>query len=125
MAPCTDWTPLLKDLEQLRRTWLTKAEAESDDQKWSRSVLFGIETGLNRIAEEVAKADPRVSTVISDWQRHLRSREDIPGQEVVEGVDHGIKLVIECVRQFFNSTAPKEPPRSDNNPNGDPEIENY
>ena len=112
MAPLADWAPLLKDLEQLHSLWLTKTDAAPDDKKWRRAVLFGIETGWNRIAEEVAKPNPTVPKIIDDWRRHLSARGEAAGQELVEGVDYGIALVIECVLRFFENRIPQEPPRS-------------
>jgi hypothetical protein len=94
VAPYPDWNPLLKDLKQLHSLWLTKAEAPAEDKKWIRGVLFGIQTAWNRIAEELAKPNPTIAEIIADWRQHLSSREQAAGQEVVEGVDYGIELVM-------------------------------
>ena len=112
MVPHADWNPLLKDLEKLHRLWLTKAEAEANDKRWIRGVLFGIETGWNRIAEEVAKPSPNIGSMIADWRRHLNSTEEAAAQEASRGVDYGIKLVIECVTRFYKRAIPHGPPRS-------------
>jgi len=112
MAPLADWAPLLKDLEQLHSLWLTKTDAATEDKEWSHAVLFGIETGWNRIAEEVAKPNPTIRKIIADWQHYLKGREEAAGQELVEGVDYGIALVIECILRFFENRIPQEPPRS-------------
>jgi hypothetical protein len=106
MGPHLDWTALLKDLEQLHTLWLTKAQAAVDDKRWFRGVLFGIETGWNRIAEEIGKPDPNIGSIIANWQQHLNSSKEAAGREVAEGVDYGIELVIECVLRFFESDSP-------------------
>jgi hypothetical protein len=111
VAPRSNWNPLMKDLEQLYDLWLKKAEAAADNKAWIRGVLFGVEVGSNRIAEEIAKPYPAVGAIIADWRRRLIQREETSTQEVVEGVDYGIAQVIECVRRFFESTIPHAPPR--------------
>jgi hypothetical protein len=116
-----DWNPLLKDLECLHKLWLKKAAVAADNKAWIRGALFGIEVGSNRIVEEVAKPNPAIGAIIADWRRRLINREETSTQEVVEGVDYGIAQVIECVRRFFESTIPHEPPRRShtNAANGD------
>jgi hypothetical protein len=112
MALNRDWNLLLKYLEQLHNRWLKKAETTADD-RWIRGVLFGIEVGSKRIVEEVANLNPAIPAIIAEWRSHLRSREVVDAQEIIKGVDHGIKLVIDCVFRFFEKTSPDEPLRSD------------
>jgi hypothetical protein len=125
MGPHPDWNALLKDLEELHSLWLTKAQAAVDDKRWFSGVLFGIETGWNRIAEEVGKPNPNIGSTIVNWRQHLDSRKEAGGQEVVKGVDYGIQLTIDCVRRFFSSTTPHEPrrPAHPSGPNGDQDEE--
>ena len=106
-----DWNRLLKDLEQIHTLWLKKTATEVDDA-WIRGVLVGIEVGSNRIAEEIEDPNPAIPAIIADWRKHLNSREEADA-EVIKGVDHGIKLVVECVFRFFEKTSPHEPRRSD------------
>src|SRR5215831_20621576 len=122
MATHPDWNLLLKDLEKLHNLWLKMAETTVGDRARIRGVLFGIESGSNRMAEEIAKPNPAIAAVVADWRRHLRHKEEAKGQEVVEGVDHGIELVIECIVRFYESKAPRDPPptRQTNAANGDP-----
>jgi hypothetical protein len=125
MASQPDWNPLLKNLEQLHKIWLKKAETAADDKARIRGVLFGIEIGSNRIVEEVAKPNAAIAAIIADWRRRLLYKEEAASREVVEGVDYGIKLVIECVVRFYEAAAPREspPPRQMNPANGDPTEE--
>ena len=120
MALYADWDPLLKDLRELHNVWLKKVESPGEDEARIRGVVFGIEVGSNRIAEEVAKAKPAIPAIIAAWRDHLKYREEADRREIIKGVDDGIQLVIECVERFYENAIADEVGRSDPNmTNGD------
>jgi|SRR5579883_843908 len=97
------WDPLLENLRQLHILWLNKANVATDNKARLRGILFGIELGSNRILEELESPHPAIAAIITDWLRRLRQREDANAHEVVDGLDDGIRIVINCVQDFLKT----------------------
>ena len=101
---------LLEDLESLHIEWKAKSQFEEGGQGlWLAAVIFGIEIGHARIAEEAARSNIDVDRLIARWKHIRKSRPKGPASESLKGVDYGISLVMGCVRRHLNPELPPHP----------------
>lgn len=116
-----DFNRLLGDLAKLQRRWerkLTNPEQHGPGT-WALGVLFGIETGRARIAEDNRRSLAELNALLSEWEGIRAHAEGSLVKETIRGLDYGIRLVIRRSRRFLNPgldenpARPKPPPTAD------------
>ena len=108
-----DCDRFLDDLTKLQSRWerkLTNLEQHGRGM-WARGVLFGVEIGRARIAEDNPRSLAELRALLSEWEgiraRIGSSRID----ETIRGFDFGIRLVIGRVRRFLSTGLDENPAR--------------
>lgn len=112
LNPARNWYFLLEDLRRLQNRWERNGERlrQQGQPVWSSGVLFGIETGRQRIAECRSALPAELNSLLEAWERigHLEETGSI--NAFTRGMDFGIRLVIGRVRRYLQMPAsPKFP----------------
>ena len=115
----SDAPDIVEELARLYEEWEAKTQfKERGDGMWLPGVLFGIEEGRRRVAEEIPSSGA-LNRLLGEWKLVRKQKKTGPATESLKGIDFGIRLVIGCVRSYLNqlhetSVRPK-PPASANN----------
>src|SRR5262252_2943766 len=103
---------ILEDLRNLHEKWERNVDRlqRRGYRLWVRGVLFGIETGRNRITEYRMRSAAELHLLLSEWERRSRSRlrEVNSATASTRGIDFGVRLVIARVRKYLQRSAPPE-----------------
>jgi hypothetical protein len=108
------WNDLLDDLEKLQTKWEAKMPdlVERGRAMWLHGVVFGIEIGRRRMAEEEASSLTALDALLDEWESIGKLKANGPAAESIKGIDFGIRLVISPVRRYLNRLARPKPPAS-------------
>jgi hypothetical protein len=115
-----DAPDILEELARLHQKWEAKTRfKELHEGVWLPAVLFGIEVGRHRIAEEIPTDVTALDRLMGEWRLIWKLEKAGPAKEALKGIDFGIRLVSACVQRYLNqlqenSVRPK-PPASANN----------
>ena len=109
-----------KELEKLQLRWEAKTQfKELHGGMWLPAVLFGIEVGRRRIAEEDPADITALDELTSGWYEIMGLEPTGPAKEALKGIDFGIRLVRACVQRYLRQLQEKsvrpKPPASANN----------
>jgi hypothetical protein len=108
----TDRNFLSEDLEKLQRKWDAKTAKLADRGRglWAHGVVFGIETGLRRLAEGKAGSPTELNAVLDEWKGVGKRKATGPAAASIKGIDFGVRLVIGQVRRYLKRLARQKQP---------------
>jgi hypothetical protein len=103
-----DWNRLLDELQKMRDEW-EGTIGRFVDRRPVQGVVVGIETGRQRLAEEKPTSLKKLNALLDEWEKMGSTTLVSTVTATLDGIDYGIRLVSERVRQYFNLHRRKPP----------------
>lgn len=103
-----DWNRLLDELQKMRDEW-EGTIGRFLDRRPVHGVVGGIETGRQRLAEERPTSLKKLNALLDQWEKIGSTTSVSTVTATLDGIDYGIRLVSERVRQYFNLQRRKPP----------------
>jgi hypothetical protein len=103
------WKSALQQLDSLQMEWEAKVgELVEHGPGWLQGVEAGVQIGRNRIAERAPTSLEQLNVLLNEWESigKTKTRKGNDWQAVLDGIDHGIALVVDLVREHFSLRKP-------------------
>jgi hypothetical protein len=97
------WYQLLDALKKLQISWEERAAKSQRLREIlrARATAAGIEIARNRLAQQIPISRRELEALLAEWTQIGNSERASKAAETVHGIDHGIQLVIDLVRQYL------------------------
>ena len=108
----TQWNALVEDLWRLQRKWEAKKAnlVERGRSLRAHGIVFGIETGRRRLAEEKASSLSELEALLAEWESIGNLKASGAAAESIKGIDFGIRVVVGRLRRYLKRVARAKPP---------------